>query len=284
MTKEINYDDLKKGGYIVQRDPQYFTVRLRVAGGNLSSEQLKALANIASKYGQGKVHITTRQGVQIPYVKFESFGEITEELKKIGAPPGSCGPRVRNISACVGAPECPHANINTSELMKKIDEEYFGRDLPTKIKIGITGCPNSCAKPQLNDIGIMGVIKPKIIPEKCDGCGICMNICKEGAIKILGSTAVIDYNRCIYCGDCIRACPLDADAPEKQGYAIFVGGNVGRNPRFAQKILNFADEDMIFKIIENSLKVFKEEAVPNERLGHLIGRLGLGEFLMRVLA
>ena len=100
--------------------------------------------------------MTTRQGVQIPYVRYESLRKISEELKRIGTPPGSCGPRVRNVSACVGKPECPYANINTFELVRKIDERFFGRDLPTKIKIGISGCSNSCAKPQLNDVGIMG--------------------------------------------------------------------------------------------------------------------------------
>ena len=282
-VKEIDYGDLKKGGYIVQRDPEYFTVRLRVPGGNLTSEQLNALGDIAGRYGQGQVHLTTRQGVQIPYVKYERLREITKELIKIGTPPGSCGPRVRNISACVGKPECPQANINTSELTRKIDERYFGRDLPTKIKIGITGCPNSCAKPQLNDMGIMGVVKPKIVAEKCNGCGICMEVCKEGAIKILDNKAVIDYTKCIYCGECVRACPLDADVSEREGYTIFIGGNVGRHPRLAQKVLDFADEKTLFRLIENSLKVFKEEAAPRERFGHLIDRLGLGEFLRRVL-
>jgi len=283
MPKEINYEELKKGGYIVQRDPQYFTVRLRVPGGTLTTEQLIALGKIANTYGQGHVHLTTRQGVQIPYVEYEKLGEITEELKEIGTPPGSCGPRVRNISSCVGLPECPYANINTYELTKKIDERYFGRDLPTKIKIGITGCPNSCGKPQLNDIGIMGVVKPKIIDEKCNGCGICVTTCKEGAIKILNGKAVIDYNRCIYCGECIRVCPLEADVIEKQGYTIFIGGNVGRHPRFAHKIISFADEETIYRVIENSLKIFKEETSPKERFGHLVDRLGIGEFLRRLL-
>jgi len=282
--KEIDYEALKKGGYIVQWDPQYFTVRLRVPAGILTSEQLIALGKIANSYGRGRVHLTTRQGVQIPYVDYKRLGEITEELKDIGTPPGSCGPRVRNISACVGSPECPQANINTYKLAKQIDERYFGRVLPTKIKIGITGCPNSCGKPQLNDIGIMGVVQPKIINEKCNGCGICVTTCKEGAIKILDDKAVIDYNRCIYCGECIRVCPPDADVIEKQGYTIFIGGSVGRHPKFAHKIISFADEETIYRVIENSLKIFKEEASPKERFGHLIDRLGIGEFLRKVLA
>ncbi|MFQ5999408.1 MAG: 4Fe-4S binding protein [Candidatus Bathyarchaeia archaeon] len=282
--KEVDYEALKKGGYIVQCDPQYYTVRLRVPAGILTSEQLIALGRIANTYGRGRVHLTARQGVQIPYVDYERLGEITEELKEIGTPPGSCGPRVRNISACVGLPECPQANINTYELAKQIDERYFGRILPTKIKIGITGCPNSCGKPQLNDIGIMGVAKPKIIDEKCNGCGDCVTTCKEGAIKIVDNKAVIDYNRCIYCGECIRICPLEADVIEKKGYTIFIGGNVGRHPRFAHKIISFADKETIYRVIENSIKISKEEALPKERFGHLIDRLGIGEFLRRLLS
>lgn len=282
--KEIDYEKLKKSGYIIQRDPQYFTVRLRVPAGELTSAQVDVLAELARKYGRGQIHLSARQGIQIPWVKYNKLGEITKVLTEIGTPPGSCGPRVRNISACVGLPQCPHANIDTHEVAKKIDEKFFGKDLPTKLKIGITGCPNSCAKPQVNDIGIMGVIKPKIIPEKCNGCGLCVDICKEAAIKIADGVAVIDFTKCVYCGECIRVCPLDADVAEREGYTIFVGGNVGRHPRLAYKILDFADEDTIYRVIENSMRIFEEEGVSRERFGHLIERLGVGEFVKRLLS
>ncbi|MFQ6086008.1 MAG: 4Fe-4S binding protein [Candidatus Bathyarchaeia archaeon] len=279
--EKIDHEKLKKSGYIVQRDPEYFTVRLRVPGGSLSSEQLMRLGEIAEKYGQRRVHLTARQGVQVPWVRYGQLGKITKELEEIGTPPGSCGPRVRNISSCVGAPECPYANANTYELARKIDEAFFGRDLPTKLKIGITGCPNSCAKPQVNDIGVMAVVKPKIIPEKCDGCGICVRICKEAAIKI-SDVAEIDLTKCVHCGECIRACPLDAIVAEKEGYAIFIGGNIGRHPRFGYKLADFSSEETIFKVIENSMKIFKAEGMPNERLGHLIERIGMGDFARRL--
>lgn len=281
-SEEINHEELKRGGYIVQRNPKYFTVRLRIPGGNLSHKQVMTLGRIANKYGQGRIHISTRQGIQVPYVKYEDLGRITEELKENGTPPGSCGPRVRNISACAGAPECPYANINSYALAKKIDRRFFGRDLPTKIKIGITGCPNSCGKPQLNDIGIMGVVEPKIIPEKCDPekCGaVCVPVCKEWAIRVVGGKAVINYNECVYCGQCVRACPLGADVVEKGGYAIFIGGNVGRHPRLGFKVIDFADEGTIYTVIENALKIFEREGAPGERFGHLVERLGLSEFL-----
>ncbi|MFQ6089767.1 MAG: 4Fe-4S binding protein [Candidatus Methanofastidiosia archaeon] len=281
--EKINYDELKKSGYIVQKDPDYFTVRLRVPAGLLSSKQTIALGKIANKYGRGEIHLTVRQGIQIPWVKFDKLGKITKELIAIGTPPGSCGPRVRNISACVGLPECPYANIDTSGLARKIDKRFFDRVLPTKLKLAITGCPNSCAKPQVNDIGVMGVVKPRIISERCDGCGICVRICKEGAIKILNGKAHIDFTRCIYCGECIRICPKDADVSDKQGHTIFVGGNIGRHPKLAYKIIDFADEETIYKVIENSIQVFAKEGAPRERFGHLIDRLGIGEFVKMVL-
>jgi len=209
-------------------------------------------------------------------VKYQRLAEITKELEMAGTPPGSCGPRVRNIVACVGKPECPHANIDTFDLAKKIDERY-------KLKIAITGCPNSCMKPQLNDIGVMGVLKPRIISEKCNGCGDCVRTCKEAAIKILEGKAVIDYTRCVYCGECIRACPTGADVAEKEGYTIFVGGHVGRHPQLAYKLIEFASEEQIFKVIENSIGVFKRDAVRGERFGSFITRLGVGEFGRRVL-
>lgn len=44
----------------------YFSMRLRVVGGRLSAEQLKKIYEVANKYGRGYVHLTARQGVEIP--------------------------------------------------------------------------------------------------------------------------------------------------------------------------------------------------------------------------
>lgn len=283
MTQQkVNYDDLKKSGYILQRDAEHFTVRIRIPGGALSSDQITAIGKIAEKWGRGELHLTTRQGVQIPWVRFEDLGEVTRALDGLGTPPGSCGPRVRNVTSCVGLPRCPQAIVNSQELAQKIDKRFFDLELPTKIKITISGCPNACSKPQINDIGIMGAVKPQIIPEQCDACGICVRKCKETAISIVDDHAEIDFTKCVYCGECIGACPKNAVVAEHEGYTVFVGGNIGRHPRLAYKIMDMADEEAVFRVIENIVELLKEKGQRKERLGHLIERLGLGESIGRL--
>jgi len=69
---------------------------------------------------------------------------------------------------------------------------------------------------------------------------------------------------------------------EHRGYTVFVGGNIGRHPRLAYKILDMADEEAVFRVIENIVELLKEKGERKERLGHLIERLGLGESLGRL--
>ena len=283
MTLSSDHKALKESGYIFQRDSEHFTVRLRIPGGELSSEQLISVGELAREWGRGEVHLTTRQGIEIPWIKFESLGEITRALDENGMSPGSCGPRVRNISSCVGLPRCVNANCDTWGLAGRIDGRFFNVTLPTKLKIGISGCPNSCTKSQVNDVGVIAVVRPRIIPEICDGCGVCIRACREAAIKIEEELAEIDFSRCANCGDCIRTCPEGASVADHEGYSVFVGGNVGRHPRLAIKLVDFADEETVMAVLENSISLIAEEGERKERFGHLIERLGVGEATRRLL-
>ncbi len=276
---QTSIEELKKSGYILQRDGFHFTIRLRIPAGEVTSTQLKAVADVSERYGRGELHITTRQGIQIPWVEFDDLAPATKSLERIEAPPGSCGPRVRNISSCVGLPRCPNANADTLEISRKIDELFFDSVLPGKLKIAVSGCPNSCAKPQVNDIGLVGVVRPSINPELCDCCGACVRACKEAAVTLNEGVARIDFSKCIHCGDCIRACPIEANVEDETGYSVYLGGNVGRHPRLAHKILSFAEEGEVLRIIEASTRIFRAKAERKERFGAFIERLGLGEFL-----
>ena len=134
MAEKVDYAALKKGGFMRQKQKGCFSLRLAVVGGNLTAENIKTVAEVAEKYGHGYVHMTSRQGIEIPFIKVEDINEVKEELAKGGVGTGVCGPRVRTITACQGAAICPSGCIDTYTLAKELDARYFGRELPHKFK------------------------------------------------------------------------------------------------------------------------------------------------------
>ena len=60
----VDYAALKKGGFMRQKQKNNFSLRLQVVGGNLTAENLKKIAEVAEKYGDGHVHLTSRQSVE----------------------------------------------------------------------------------------------------------------------------------------------------------------------------------------------------------------------------
>lgn len=155
----VDYATLKKGGFMRQKQKNNFSLRLRVVGGNLTAKQLAKIAEVSDKYGDGYVHLTSRQSVEIPFIKLDDIEEVKNTLAAGDVEPGVCGPRVRTITACQGQAVCPSGCIDTYALAKELDDRYFAMELPHKFKFGITGCQNNCLKSEENDLGIKGGIK-----------------------------------------------------------------------------------------------------------------------------
>ena len=153
---KVDYATLKKGGFMRQKQKNNFSLRLACVGGTLTAENLKKIAEVAEKYGDGYVHLTSRQGVEIPFIKLNDIDDVTADLATGGCKPGVCGPRVRTVTACQGNAVCPSGNINSYDIAVKLNERYFGRELPHKFKFGVTGCQNNCLKAEENDVGIKG--------------------------------------------------------------------------------------------------------------------------------
>ena len=80
----VDYATLKKGGFMRQKQKNHFSLRLRVVGGNLTATQLAKIAEVAEKFGDGHVHLTSRQSVEIPFVKLEQIEEVKKALSEGG--------------------------------------------------------------------------------------------------------------------------------------------------------------------------------------------------------
>jgi len=282
--KKIDVSLLKSKGFLPQRQENMFSMRLKVVSGNLDAKKLRAIADAAEKYGSGYIHITSRQQIEIPFVKLEDTEAARNELEKQGISAGSAGKRVRAVVACQGNRVCRNGLIDCENLACKIDEKYFGEAVPRKLKIAVTGCPSACVRPQENDFGIMGNVKPEILGENCVGCKLCEKACKVGAIKVLEDKAFINTKKCILCGACIAACRKDALRAGKIGCTIFVGGKAGLQPMQGIKLLELADEEQVFSVLEKTFEYYRREGLDGERLGDLLERMGMEKYRKEVLS
>ena len=70
-----------------------------------------------------------------------------------GAAVGLC---VRSIKVCPGTTFCKKGLQDSVAVGSKLDELYHGKSLPNKLKIGVSGCPHSCADSGFKDIGLIG--------------------------------------------------------------------------------------------------------------------------------
>lgn len=280
----VDYGALKKGGFMRQKQKNNFSLRLRVVGGNLTAAQLATVAEVAEKYGDGHVHLTSRQSVEIPFIKLDQIDEVKDALAVGGVSPGVCGPRVRTVTACQGEAICPSGCIDTFALAQELDARYYARELPHKFKFGITGCQNNCLKAEENDLGIKGAIQVSWRESDCIQCGVCVKACRSGAITMTGDKKIeVDKSRCNFCGRCCKACPTDA-WDTVHGYIVSFGGLFGNQINQGEPVIPFIeDHDRLMAVCDAAIQFFDDNAKAGERFKFTIDRVGKDKFTETIL-
>jgi len=168
--REKWFTRFKFWGVFHQRSGQesYFMMRLTNCGGVLEPGQLRAIGEVAKEYASGPVEnpefgdswidFTTRQSIQLHWLKLEDIPDIWEKLEAVGVSSRSAGgDTMRNISGCPVAGKAEEY-VETRELLDEIQADIRGDDdlcnMPRKFNISVTGCRQGCAQDSINDIGL----------------------------------------------------------------------------------------------------------------------------------
>jgi sulfite reductase (ferredoxin) len=142
----------------------FFMVRIRIPNGLLTSQQTRAIADLAERHARGVADITVRQNVQLHWVTLESLPDVVASLRDAGLTTvGACGDVARNVTGCPLAGLDAHEFCDASPLALEIDRQLGGNpefyNLPRKFKISVTGCRSWCNYPEINDIGFTPVTR-----------------------------------------------------------------------------------------------------------------------------
>lgn len=174
---EIDYDALKRRGFLRQKQEGYFLLRLRVPCGNYSAAQLEQAAAMATKYGRGLAHATTRQGLEIPFIRHTDIDAVEQEARSAGLSTGTSGPRLRTTTCCPGNNWCKSGLIDTFALAEQLERAGLvcATDMPHKFKITVSGCHNACTRAEAAEVGIHGAYDAATHAAGCTvyvaGCG-----------------------------------------------------------------------------------------------------------------
>jgi ferredoxin-nitrite reductase len=141
-----------------------FMVRIKVPGGRITPAQLVGVGEIARRYGRNYGELTTRQGIQLHWVRLEQLPEVLEAVQATGLTTvGGEGDTVRNVTSC------PVAGVDREELfdvrpvVEAVARFFYGNrdysNLPRKHKYTISACPAQCNAPEIHDVALVGVIQ-----------------------------------------------------------------------------------------------------------------------------
>jgi sulfite reductase beta subunit-like hemoprotein len=139
-----------------------FMLRIKFPNGILTSEQLRAVGRLSVRYGRGMGDITTRQNIQLHWLRIEDMPVVLDELNAVGLSfTQACGDVWRNVVGCPLAGVDGHELLDSRPLVAELERTFVGdkrfSNLPRKFKVSVSGCLHRCAQHEIQDIGLVAV-------------------------------------------------------------------------------------------------------------------------------
>ena len=130
-----------------------YAVTPHLPGGFIKPETLEKYAYVARKYN-GVLKLTSAQRIMITALKAEDIENVWADLDM--QPALGFANCVRSVKICPGIAFCKRGKQDSIKLGLELDKRYIKKEMPSRMKIGVSGCPNSCSESVVKDIGVVG--------------------------------------------------------------------------------------------------------------------------------
>ncbi|SDE22348.1 DUF1858 domain-containing protein [Sporomusa acidovorans] len=146
---------LPKGANLqkIREGKRTYAITPHLPGGFIKPEVMQKYVDVSKKYG-GTMKLTSAQRIMITGLKAEDIDSVWQEL---GMQPAlgfaNC---VRSVKICPGIAFCKRGKQDSIKLGLELDRRYIKKEMPSRIKMGVSGCPNSCAEAIIKDVGAIG--------------------------------------------------------------------------------------------------------------------------------
>ncbi len=158
------------GIYPQRQGGDAFMLRVKIPGGRLTAAQARLIGEIASEHargpephplwGDGYLDLTTRQDIQLHWIRIGAIPEIWSRLEEVGITTvQACGDSARNVLCCPVSGIDHHEVIDSYPVAVAISDFFTGNrqyaNLPRKFKMSVTGCVEDCAQAEINDVALV---------------------------------------------------------------------------------------------------------------------------------
>jgi len=279
----------------------FHTMRINhPAGWFYTSEALRTLAGIWERHGSGLTNMHGSTGdIIFLGTKTDELEPCFKELTEAGFDLGGSGSCMRTPSACVGPARCEWACYDTLKVCYDITQTYQDElhrpPFPYKFKFKFSGCPNDCvASIARADLSVIGTWKDDIRQDddavreyaakldiQKEVCGLCPSKCMDWD----GKKLTIDNRECVHCMHCINLMPKALRPGTERGAALLIGAKapIVQGALLSSVIVPFVPEEELLETLKELIsrvwEFWDEHGMNRERIGELIQRVGMANFL-----
>ena len=280
----------------------FHTMRInQPSGWFYTSDALRTLCDIWERHGSGLTNMHGSTGdIVFLGTKTDELEPTFKELTEAGFDLGGSGSCMRTPSCCVGEARCEWACYDTMKLCNDLTQAYQDEmhrpPFPYKFKIKCAGCPNDCvASIARADLSIIGTWKDEIQQDAAavaeyaaGGLDIQKDVCARCPTRCLdwdGKQLTISNGECVRCMHCINVMPKALRPGKERGSTILIGSKapIVQGALLSSVLVPFVPAaellDTIKELVKRVWEFWDEYGKNRERVGELIQRVGMANFL-----